>query len=128
MHRITATLILLVGFGWSADGLAQQPKRLAPGVLKIIPANIDARDSFSLPMPLKGLESEKYSPNFAPVLDTVHGQSQNVIFFRDVWQYEFGFLGLRQVELPLPTDEGIKTKNVWYLVYRIRNTGKKRKL
>ena len=99
-----------------------QAKRFAPGVLKVIPANIDVRDSHSLPLPLLGLNAESYSPNFAPVLDTLHGQSKKVVFFRDVWQYEFAFLSLRQVPLNLPASNG--TKNVWYMVYRIRNTGK----
>ena len=99
-----------------------QAKRLAPGVLKIIPADMDVRDSHSLPLPLLGLGAESFTPNFAPVLDTLHGQSQNVVFFRDVWQYEFGFLGLRQIRLNLPGNN--RAKNVWYMVYRIRNTGK----
>ena len=102
-----------------------QPKRLAPGVLKIIHPMIDARDSYSLPLPLDGLDSVPFSPNYAPILDTLHGQSKQVIFFRDVWQYEFGFLGLRQARLQLRGRNGsFQYENVWYLVYRIRDTGK----
>ena len=104
---------------------AQRPKKLAPGVLKIIPANIDPRDSYSIPLPLEGLESEAYTPNYAPVLDTLHGQSKNVVFFRDVFQYEYGFTGLRQIRLNLVSTTGSLAKeNVWYMVFRIRNTGK----
>ena len=102
---------------------SQQPKPLAPGVLKVITPTIDARDTYSLPMPLVGLDSKPFQPNFAPILDTLHGQTQNVVFFRDVWQYEFGFTGLRQAQLPLRTVNGTVNQNVWYMIIRIRNTG-----
>lgn len=101
-----------------------QPKPLAPGVLKIIPANIDARDSYSLPLPLTGLECENYEPNYAPVVETLFGQTRNNVFFRDVYQYELGFLPLRQAVLQLANDSGgLSSENVWYMIYRIRNTG-----
>ena len=117
-------LLLLIGIGLVWVPLcAAQPKTLAPGVLKVIPATIDARDTYSLPMPLLGLDSKPFQPNFAPVLDTLHGQTQNVVFFRDVWQYEYGFTGLRQATLPLQTVNGVVNQNVWYMIIRIRNTG-----
>ncbi len=123
MRLILAILALIsVIFGWSQSAVAQ-PKRLAPGVLKVIAPNIDARDSYSLPLPLEDLDAKPYAPNYAPVTDTLYGQTQSVVFFRDVWQYEFAFLGLRQAKLKLATVNGTETKNVWYLVYRIRNTG-----
>ena len=94
---------------------AGKPKPFAEGVLKVIKPDLDARDSYSLPMPLPGLNATDYSPNFLPKNSTLYGQTRNIVFFRDVWQYEFSFLGLRQVE--------VNGKNVWYLVYRVRNTG-----
>ena len=122
MHRIIILLTICTAMAWSSR-CAGQAKPLAPGVLKIIPATIDARDTYSLPMPLLGLDSKPFQPNFAPFLNTLHGQTQNVVFFRDVWQYEFGFTGLRQAILPLRTVGGVVDQNVWYMVYRIRNTG-----
>ena len=100
-----------------------QAKTLAPGVLKVVPTAIEARDTYSVPMPLLGLDSKPFQPNFAPFLDTLHGQTQNVVFFRDVWQYEFGFTGLRQATIPLRTANGTINQNVWYMVMRVRNTG-----
>ncbi len=122
MRSFLAISMLWVFASCVCESIAQ-PKTHAPGVLKVVPASIDVRDSFSLPMTLEGLDAAQYSPHFAPVLDTLHGQSQNVVFFRDVWQYEFAFLGLRQAKLPLTTANGSLNKNVWYMVYRIRNTG-----
>ncbi len=115
-----AILCMVIGLKTAAA----QPKPIAPGVLKVIQPRIDARDSYSLPLPLEGLESEQYSPNYAPVLETLHGQTKHVIFYRDVWQYEFGFLGLRHARLNLRGADGnFRDETVWYMVYRIRDTG-----
>lgn len=121
-------LVMLLGavltLVFVSGNVQAQSKRLAPGVLKVIQPAIDARDSYSLPLPLDGLQTEQFSPNFAPLLDTLHGQSKQVIFYRDVWQYEFGFLGLRQARLNLRGPDGnFRYENVWYMVYRIRDTG-----
>ncbi len=127
MRQTTLLVIFTVLIsGIHCANLNAQPKRLAPGVLKVIPANIDARDSYSLPMPLEGIQAEAFTPNYAPILNTLHGQTKNVVFFRNVWQYEFGFTGLRQIKLRLTDSVNSPNgaENVWYMVYRIRNTGK----
>ena len=79
-----------------------------------------------MPMPQPDLNATKYDPKSIPNEETLHGQSQRVIMFRDnVWQYEFSFTGLRQAKFKFPTADGqTVTKNIWYMVYRIRNTGK----
>ena len=118
-------LITFIGLPAIADAQGRRPKELAPGVLHVIPAVPDARDSFSLPMSLPGLTTQEWDPNFATVQETLHGQTQAVILYRDVYQYEFAFLGLRQMRIEVPVgDGGQKGQNVWYLPYRIRNTGK----
>ncbi|MEM7785920.1 MAG: hypothetical protein AAF623_21405, partial [Planctomycetota bacterium] len=78
-NSILLTMMLVVASSSLCFG---QPKPLAPGVLKLIPTTIDARDTYSLPMPLLGLDSKPFQPNFAPFLDTLHEQTQNVVFFR----------------------------------------------
>jgi hypothetical protein len=105
--------------------VAQKP--LAPGVLQTIPSNLDPRDSFSLPMPLPQLEVQPYETEFIPQNETLHRMSRRVIMFRDVWEYELSFLGqLRQAKLVVPDLKTgtTKTKNVWYLIYRVRDLGK----
>ncbi len=74
----------------------------APGVLQKIPGNLDPRDSYSLPMPLPELNATNYEPSYVPKKDTLYGQSRRVVMFRDVWEYEFSFLGLRQANLLVP--------------------------
>ncbi len=99
-------------------------RNLAPGVLNVIAPEIDPRDAHSLPMPLPGLEAPEYTPNFPPKTATLHGQTQHIVFFRDVWQYEFAFLGLRQLTIETQNTAGqTRDRNIWYMVYRIRNTG-----
>ena len=124
-QNLLLLMIALTAVGALSESAVAQPKQLAPGVLKVIPANIDSRDSYSVPMPVEKLQPEIYTPNYAPVLETLKGQTKNVIFYRDVWQYEFSFTGLRQIELPLATADGREgSGNVWYMVYRLRNTGR----
>lgn len=98
-----------------------QVKKLAPGVLKVIPAEPDVRDSYSLPTALPGLTSSSFEGNYVSGRDTLHGQTRNIVFFRDVWQYEFAFLGLRQ--LCFRQNNQFGHRNIWYMVYRVRNTG-----
>ena len=115
---VVAFVFCFVTSGGTAQG---QAKRLAPGVLKVIPAEPDVRDSYSLPTVLPGLSVNSFDVNFVSDRDTLHGQTQNVVFFRDVWQYEFAFLGLRQLCYKQNNEFG--HRNIWYLVYRVRNTG-----
>lgn len=102
-----------------------QARELAPGVLKTIPTTLDVRDSFSLPMPLPGINAQPYQPQTLPRQVTLHERSRRVVLFRDVWQYEFSFTGLRQMARPIRQPNGqVTQENIWYMVYRIRNLGK----
>lgn len=108
-------LIVCAGSVSDAQQPAKRPKPFAEGVLNVIKPDLAARESYSLPMPLPGLNAKEYDPNFSPKQATLYGQTRNIVFFRDVWNYEFAFLGLRQIE--------IQGRNIWYMPYRIRNTG-----
>ncbi len=96
-------------------------RRLAAGVLKVVPSALNARDTFSLPTPMPELETKAYDPKLISSKETLHGLAQRVVFFRDVWEYEFSFTGLRQAKIALG---GTSPQNVWYMVYRVRNLGK----
>ncbi len=103
-----------------------KPKKLAPGVLKEIPIDLNPRDMFSIQRPLPGLKANPFTPKSIPKQQTLYGQSRRVMLLRDnVWQYEFAFTGLRQANLKMPLADGsLVERNVWYMVYRIRDTGK----
>lgn len=96
-------------------------RRLAPGVLKVVPSALNARDTFSLPTQMPELVTKAYQPKLRSTKETLHGLAQRVVFFRDVWEYEFAFTGLRQANIALG---GSTPQNVWYMVYRVRNLGK----
>lgn len=101
-----------------------QHRKLAPGVLIEIPSELDVRDSFSLPMPLPGIDAEKYELETDSRDATLHGMSNGVILYRDVYQYDFAFTGLRQIRVPVIDSNGLTVnRNYWYMVYRIRDTG-----
>ncbi len=97
-----------------------QPKPLAPGVLKTIPLDMQVRDSYSYPLALPGLAANKYEPQFLTDSETLFGSTKAVILYRNVWQYEFSFMGLRQMSI---RGEDGQNVNVWYMIYRIRNFG-----
>lgn len=107
------------------DAQTATPRPLAQGVLKTIPENLDPRDMFSLPMVMPDLNATQFDPKTIAQKNTLFGQSRSVVMFRDnVWQYEFSFTGLRQAKLRIPTGNGnAATRNYWYMVYRIRDTG-----
>lgn len=112
----------------STDLNAQEPafayRKLAPGVLKDIPSNLDVRDTASVPMPIPGLQPEKYVPEQRSADETLYGLTHRVILYRDVWQYDFAFTGLRQIRVSTTGSEGVEqARNVWYIVYRIRDLG-----
>ena len=114
-----ALLVSLLG-----SGNASAQKELAPGVLKVVPPKLNVRDSYSLPMELPGVQATPFDGNFIARKQTLHGQTRAIVFFRDIWQYEFAFTGLRQIRLNVRQSDGsMQSKNFWYLVYRLRDTG-----
>ena len=126
---ISATLSVALSVAAPALVSGQQTgfeaRELAPGVLKTIPTILDVRDSFSLPMPLPGINAQPYQPQTLPRQVTLHERSRRVVLFRDIWQYEFSFTGLRQLAQAVRLPNGqTEQENIWYMVYRIRNLGK----
>ena len=115
------TLLITTAFAQTDPGYGG--RRLAPGVLKVIPPSLDARDTVSLPGPMPNLTATEYTPKLKSSKETLYGMAKRVVFFRDVWAYEFSFTGLRQATLDIPTPNGNAKQNVWYMVYRVRNLG-----
>jgi hypothetical protein len=108
-------------------GLAQLPMpKLAPGVLKVIPAEPAEEDTASGPRDFVEVSrvAPEWTPNFAAPSETLAGLAATTTFRRPVWQLEFAFKPVRLLTLPVPKEDGTATaRNIWYLLYRIRNTG-----
>ncbi len=118
-------LLLAIGLvGGLLCGEAAAQRKLAEGVLQVIAPEIDIRDTHSTPMALPGLVAEQYVPQVFPESETLYASTRQVTFFRDVYQYEYAFLPLRQLRVDTETPQGQpREKNVWYLVYRVRDVG-----
>jgi len=55
---------------------------------------------------------------------TLFEMAKSVGFRRDVWCLEFSFKPLRMLEVDIPQASGkMQRKLIWYIVYRVRNTG-----
>ena len=124
-RKVTFSLAISVCLASLAEAQTPDKRPLAPGVLKVIVPTIDDRDSHSVPMPLPELNANQFQGNYVPQAETLYGSTRDIVFFRDVWAYEFSFLPLRQLKVEVPVSKDrVETKTVWYLVYRIRNVGK----
>ena len=124
--RCLAAMTCLAMFGTASQLHAQgEPRAFAPGVLQTIPTELDPRDTHSLPIPMPGIKAQEWTPNMYPIEDTLIGKSRQVTLYRDpVWELELSFLPLRQEKIKLPSAAGgLKNRDVWYLVVRVRNTG-----
>ncbi|MFM7520071.1 MAG: hypothetical protein ACKO9B_06330 [Planctomycetota bacterium] len=105
-------------------------RRLAPGVLTVIPSDRSADDPLQradIPEITRGFPDRVWEPKQAPPGSTFVGRGVNREFLRDVWCLEFAFKPPRQIDVDIPAaDLRMRRKRVWYLVYRVRNTGARR--
>lgn len=136
MHRIANTLVLssLLVIGLPIAGpanlaCAAEPaqRSLAPGVLTTIEPSLEPADTVSTHdvMELRTNPAIQWSPEYLGATETLAGMSGRVKFRRDIYCLEFSFKPLRIVEVDVPTASGESVrKQVWYLVYKVSNTGK----
>ena len=103
-----------------------RPKRkLAPGVLTTIPAQLRSGETLTGPMPLEsitvGMKALAFTPNFAPKSDTLIERAKNVVLRRSIYCLEFSFKPLRMVRVDVPQTNGrMRKKLIWYLVYSVK--------
>lgn len=106
---------------------AQAARQLAPGVLTTIPPSFAPEDTVSTHdlVEIRANPALKWNPNYLSAADTLYGMADDVKFRRTIWCLEFSFKPLRMIEVDVPlASGGTQRKLVWYLVYRVRNTGK----
>ncbi len=103
---------------------AQQVRRLAPGVLRVIPPEPQEEETFHGPITIEPLTQLNWTPNYTPETQTVRQKASRVVVRQNVWNLEFSFKPLRMVHVDVPQPTGkMQRKLVWYLVYRVRNLG-----
>jgi hypothetical protein len=106
--------------------LSSPYRRLAPGVETTIPATVDAEEIVVRhPMTdLLVMADLEWDPNFAPETRTLRGMAEAAEFYREAWCLQFTFKPLRMIEVDIPQPSGrLQRKLIWYLVYRVTNTG-----
>jgi hypothetical protein len=127
INRLAAAVLFCLGASGAVSG-GESPRLLAPGVLTVIPPDRQEADTFSGPREMvelvHGVAGLSWKPNYAPESDTLAELASRVIFRRPVWCLEFSFMPLRMTTVALPQPDGqMADTRVWYLVYRVRNTG-----
>ena len=97
-------------------------RQLAPGVLTTVAPNSEVEDTVSRHDLVEILAAD---PTFGERKQSAGSSPAKEATFRhDIWGLEFSFKPIRFIQVPTPDDEGnLVKKNVWYLVYRVKNTG-----
>lgn len=127
--RGTLLVLLMVGSFQgvvNAQTATGKTRPLAPGVLTTIPPRLEPDDTVSTHdlVEIRANQALQWKPEYLAESDTLYGLSSNMKFRREVWCLEFSFKPLRMIEVSVPrATGGNQTKLVWYLVYRVRNTG-----
>ncbi|MEO0529318.1 MAG: hypothetical protein AAF266_01945 [Planctomycetota bacterium] len=100
------------------------PRDFAPGVETKIDTRVDPSDTVT-PHAMVEIRADD-ALDWTPKLladQTLYEDAAAARFSRDVWALDFGFKPLRMIRLIDPSTESGQ-RLVWYLVYRVKNTGK----
>jgi len=117
-----ATAALLVG-AVTTTTMAQD---FAPGVLTVIAPDVASSDTVKVHdiLELRANDRLQRDPDIDTKSRTLYEMAQSVNFRREVWCLELAFKPLRMLAVDIPQPSGkMQRKLVWYLVYRVRNTG-----
>lgn len=133
------TIAMLLAVLAAAPAHAQAPAaaapQFAPGVLTTIEPGLDRVDTVSIHdvIEISSNEQLKWQPSkwlkwesatSAPTNRTLYEMAHNAAFVQNVWCLEFAFKPLRMIEVDVPQEGGrAQRKQIWYMVYRVRNTG-----
>ncbi len=123
---LAAMMIAAAGVAWAQEGSVSAGPQFAPGVLTTIEPNIDPEDTVGVHdvVELRSDAALSREPLLNTKSRTLYEMSQQVPFRREVWCLELSFKPLRMMVVDIPQASGkMQRKLVWYLVYRVRNTG-----
>lgn len=101
-------------------------RQLAPGVLTTIPPNFSPEETVSTHdlLEIRSNPALEWKPEFLSASDTLFGKAEKAKFRREIYCLEFAFKPLRMIEVDVPLANGTsERKLVWYMVYKVRNTG-----
>jgi hypothetical protein len=102
-------------------------RNLAPGVEITIPPNHEEEETVSkkdVVEILKGIPGLSWTPKFTPETQTLLQMATGTEFRREIWCLEFTFKPVRMIWVDVPQAGGkMQRKLIWYMVYRVKNTG-----
>ena len=127
----TAVAIVGLALGGSlraqvAPELASTGTQFAPGVLTTIPPQLDPADTVNKHdvVELRAQVDLERTPKLLAETRTLFEMAAGAEFRRETWCLEFTFKPLRMLAVDIPQSTGkMQRKLVWYMVYRVRNTG-----
>ncbi|MEZ6108575.1 MAG: hypothetical protein R3B96_21445 [Pirellulaceae bacterium] len=103
---------------------SETPRRLAPGVLRVVEPDLRVEEAVGAARPLIDLPISEFQPQTLPLSDTAAVRMLSAPLKRDIWGVEFGYLPLRMIEADVPQPTGkMQRKTIWYLVFRIAFDG-----
>jgi hypothetical protein len=107
-------------------------RELAPGVLTVVQPDLSADEAVPRGPLLEiteGLKDLDWVPQRVSPSSTLVARGGRLEYPRDVWCLEFAFKAPRRMAVEMPAPDGrMRRTTVWYLVYRVRNTGGRRVL
>ena len=98
----------------------------APGVLTVIPPEVDRADAIQLHdvVEIRADKKLQWEPYSTTVSRTLYEMAKDAPFVQNAWCLELTMKPLRMIEVEVPQADGqIRKRLIWYLVYRVRNTG-----
>ncbi|MEX0679565.1 MAG: hypothetical protein WD063_21000 [Pirellulales bacterium] len=102
-------------------------RALAPGVEITIPPDRQEQETVTtgdVVEILQGIPGLEWSPKYAPETETLRQMASGTEFRREIWCLELTFKPLRMIWVDVPQASGkAQRKLIWYLVYRVKNTG-----
>ena len=121
-----ACFLIACGLAPTVHAAAPAERHLAAGVLTTIAPSLSPEDTVSTHdiMEIRANAGVEWKPEYLASSGTLYGMSDKTKFRREIYCLEFSFKPLRMIEVDLPAANGAtERKLVWYMVYRIRNTG-----
>ncbi len=123
-------LPITIALLWSSILWAQQeiPRKLAPGVLTVIPVAPQEDETATGPIPLVELLTNyadlDWKPNYMAKKETLLEKARSVTLRRPIWNLELAFKPIRRINVDIPSPTGrMQQKQIWYMVYRVKNLG-----
>jgi hypothetical protein len=118
--------LVATAFAPALTAAPPQERPLAPGVLTTIPPSFSPDDTVSTHdlLEIRANHALQWKPEYLATSDTLYGMADKTKFRRDVYCLEFSFKPMRMIEVDVTLGSGANVRKlVWYMVYRVRNTG-----